>query len=353
VKVLVNLIGGQTHPNFIASIQLNPDKIVLLHTRDSERQAALLRDALRRHRENFSFALKEIEPFDIESIYASCKSVAQENPCCELLLNYTGGTKQMSIGAYTAFKEANAWLIYVDTQTGKLYKNRGEEKSEESLNVPASDIETLLSLRGYEMDSSRNTNVEYIERRQGLTDFILNYVKNQTTPIAQLKNLLENRVLRDYAQKYQANLHSYWSDDNDRSNYFEDGKGGWLEEWVYCNLKNSGLFDDVKINVKVKGLSGTRAPVNEFDVLAAKNAVLYCFECKTGKYSPKDLIALNDKSERYAGRYGGKFFVCVSTDDQSTTEEISKLLNIHIYSIRTNRSAIAEFVQQHFLEASI
>jgi hypothetical protein len=120
---LIHLVSDQTMQNVLPILALNPQRVVQVMSRDSGRfQKAALNT---RHAVTQGGQLGFAAPQEWQEASVGAESPTIEETrrtVAELLgqnpgawLNYTGGTKNMSIGAWLAGREEKAHLLYCDT----------------------------------------------------------------------------------------------------------------------------------------------------------------------------------------------------------------------------------------------
>jgi hypothetical protein len=116
---LIQLISEQTVPNFLPILRLRPERLVHLTTPKTSARANHLVAAAR------AAGLKpDVEGIELsampgvnETLHAVRESLLQaRNTGGEAIVNFTGGTKLMSIGAFSAALRERAPSLYVDTQ---------------------------------------------------------------------------------------------------------------------------------------------------------------------------------------------------------------------------------------------
>ena len=119
MKTLIQLVGQQAMPNLLAAIAVRPDRIVHLWTRKTRAASEQLRDACKAAGLGARIRFVELsESPGIEETRAAVSRAAAEDPGC--VVNFTGGTKPMSIGAYAAAAEKGLPSLYVDTDSGEF-----------------------------------------------------------------------------------------------------------------------------------------------------------------------------------------------------------------------------------------
>lgn len=110
--VWICLAGEQPMPNVVPVLAFGADKVVYLHTdmpgsRNAARRCA---DFLRRR--GIRTALAEVDAYDVRAMARLVMEISLREGLENVLLNYTGGTKPMSLAAYGAMPEYVTRLYY-------------------------------------------------------------------------------------------------------------------------------------------------------------------------------------------------------------------------------------------------
>lgn len=348
---LITLVSGQLSPNFFSVRLLSPSRLVLVHTIDTSDEADLLAEVAQRKPEyGVSECMKaETAPFHPGKIRSAAQQLlarlTEEGVMpSEIVLNYTGGTKPMAIQFVEVFREAGAQLLYIDTQQETCWWTVGGELQEKPLTLKL-DIPELLALRQTEMpDQTDKTMIQGLEKLSGwLFDIKKQTVKGSPAAHSALLKWLKTAghtqgTLPKYGHERSKALESWIPDFSAGPDYalqlapvqksalqmqvrfgnqpFSYKKkefwlsyfvGGWFEFWVYQQLEQTGAYDDIRCNVRMKisaAAAGKQQQVkNEVDVLAVKNGTPVFVECKSGVVTQKSITNLKIMSDTYGGRY--------------------------------------------------
>ena len=154
MKVLVNLIGGQPAPNYLATQEIQPDKILNIYSEASGKIMQRLNDLLKI--ETINSPLK-VNAYDFNEIYDLLR-VFLKNNADEVVVNITGGTKIMSIAAFEAAKNFNLKAVYIDSENHLLYEFIKEKIEIKKLQKKIS-IRDYFSIHGF--SNVRENNVEH------------------------------------------------------------------------------------------------------------------------------------------------------------------------------------------------
>lgn len=161
--VLFLLIGANPLPNYVAVLLLaKPEATVyLLHTRDTAQFANWLERRLVKQRPGLSVILWQIDQADGQKI--ECQIAEITPPSGRVGLNYTGGTKPMSVHTYHVLRDRfpKGCFSYLNASSLKMFFLGQGGNPTRALAVGQAvklDFEALLSLHGYTLkDPPRQT----------------------------------------------------------------------------------------------------------------------------------------------------------------------------------------------------
>lgn len=115
VQQMFVLSGEQTAPNLLAARYLKPEKVYILHTDFEKSQLMAERLALRL--KEMQPELKQVASYDPGKVAHRVRTLLAG--CSDPVVNITGGTKPMSIGALQAAALMGCPALYVRSQGGK------------------------------------------------------------------------------------------------------------------------------------------------------------------------------------------------------------------------------------------
>lgn len=116
MKTLVCLISAQHIPNLLTVKAVKPDNLILLVTKGMKRNASWFLNALSAGGMDFTkkHDVIEIEKENsVDAVTSSLQHAYRTQPGDEWIINVTGGTKPMSIGAYGFAKEKGLKALYI------------------------------------------------------------------------------------------------------------------------------------------------------------------------------------------------------------------------------------------------
>lgn len=205
------------------------------------------------------------------------------------LVNVTGGTKIMSIGAYTFFSHKESEIFYLNIAKNSYRKIFPEVKRKENELDVKLNLKEYLTTYGIEI-----TNINDINHLVKQTTYTLQFYSffNRLSEFDQ-KIINDLRLWRNKKKKPVAvneieSLPTFL----DRAQFPLDESGvlskheidyitgGWFEEYVYTMIKEFLKLNDAEIGTSVCIL---RDKVdNELDIVFTHSHALYIIECKTG-----------------------------------------------------------------------
>jgi hypothetical protein len=281
-----------------------------------------------------------VDPFIFADTERVCQELIQDYQAKghEVIVNITGGTKPMSIGAYRAALAEKVRAIYVDTENEQVinfYPDGRYKPVDFNENVAQIDVQTYLFAHGKCIDDERTSRqaftVSDLETTRSLMAFkikrVAAFMDSLTSAVGYVAHEFKRRRYFDvflddisHDDELLKTLEAKGYITRPAQGYIriQKGKkwgylgGRWLEVYVYLALKDSGLFHDVRSGIQLQGVR------NDLDVVCVHNAKLAICECKAGDPGgQRTLNKLRTLKETVGGTFGRTFFV--------TTMEHSKL----------------------------
>ena len=361
---LIQLVSEQTMQNVLPALALRPARLVLLHTPRTAPQCQWIAAALRRAGGAFELrTVRLTEMPDIAETGAAVRTAIQsardagEDP----LVNITGGTKLMSIGAFAATLAPRCPSFYVDTEH-RRFLDAGQvpahsaladpwellQRAEQTLNVdvvcaahgiehvsagrdPAPFLPLAEHLRNHPADelachsALSRLNFRFHQALDVIArlDEPLPALPPAVARLAGTAGLLESRgAVLYFSTPHRAALERWTCGEawNDKAEFYAALQplqfaqaflsGGWWEVCVAHAARQSGRFRDLRWSAEV-GLPGDRI---EEDLLAVDGFNLAVFSCKRGGKGDRLNRAFEEfvaASRRLGGTFSSKFF-CVA-----------------------------------------
>lgn len=345
-KTLINIIGKYNHYSILAALNLNPEKIVFIRTKEDVESFENARACIS---QKFPLTIlieqvvNEHRPRDIAQIIEKYDSP-------DTYINLSGGSKLMSLLTLQASKNSKAMLIYIDNDNGKILLINEQLRELMPINIELT-VEDIVCSTGAEIVSYSTDIYEKKEFKELVAYMIANYnmwkpvkeilrnshimkqfilkplyielVTNELT-LPQLKDI--EKFLKMLAAKQLIVNYEYFYDHiaftfvDREAKSFVMTAGSWLEAFTYSCIKELK-----EVNNAISGMlfvwEEELQVHNELDVVASVDSHLVCISCKdTEKYDVEELNELEVYSEHLGGRKVTK--ILVSTERPERGEMI-------------------------------
>lgn len=297
MKILVNLIGGQPAPNFIAAKEICPDKILYICSKDSHNVMERLSKTL---------SIETVDPhitvnaYDFDEIYNKFLRFIETNSG-EIILNLTGGTKIMSLACYEAARMHKIKSIYVDSENHKLYNLGYDEIEFRPLSKKVS-ISDHFNMHGFiNIKQSRDLNFEN-ELKTKFDNFIdlgrkqVSMILKLTIEILKYKRANKAKWMKEDVRLKKGSSWFSWKNNTGiihyqigevihefqftNDDFIDYHNGKWFESLVKKKLKESRKYDEIQSNLEI--YSENNVLLNELDLVTMKDDKLTIIECKSG-----------------------------------------------------------------------
>ena len=360
-SALFQLVSEQTMPNVLAALALEPEHITLLHTPRTAPQASWINHALRLAGLQFEIDLRALSASpDVNETGTRVRTACEDALQAGLapVVNITGGTKLMSIGAFAATISRDWPSIYVDTDNRRILQVGHHappellrdgfaalSRAEAKLNV-----DVVAAAHGCEHVSSGEDPSPFVE----FAEFLRMHPAEELTchsafkgihtrgkpaellavldcPLPQLRPAVSDRALAAgllesrgeslfLACPTRATIERACQTGVDPADYFSATRplqfaqaffsGGWWEICVWHAARQSGAFRDLRWSVRF----GTETDHLEEDIVAISGLNLAVFSCKRGGAGERLNRAFEEfvaASNRLGGTFAAKYF-CVA-----------------------------------------
>lgn len=322
---MIALVSEQRMQNIIPAIQKDSgiDRVVLIASREAEdtksKFAKALNDTLEALNEKGVESVRAksfVDAYDIEATRRIVDNeLAEVADPSEAVVNFTGGTKCMSIGAYIAARDRKSRALYVDTANEKivLYQPDGEVALQEFELRGLLTVRIYLRANGQQIDEKRTkekalsaTALQVARSLAKIWPVCIDTLDTLGKSVSQSSALLPStgmdsqtlNVLKE--AKYIREVNGQWQV-RQAGNQFVSG--GWLEAMVRALLEDSKLFDDVQSMICLRGVE------NELDGLATRNGQLALIECKSGDLGGQTTLNKLQAIRSRCGLFARTFFV--------------------------------------------
>jgi hypothetical protein len=373
-KHLVLLVGSNPLPNAVASqLLVEAGGVVsLVHSQGTARIANNLKNWIeaRRGSENLQIYLKQVDESTPFSIYDGVKQILNKVNHSSVGLNYTGGTKVMSVHAYRAVqewaeeKEASSVFSYLDARTLKMMFEDSEMEMRPEQRIPVGlavqlTIDDLLALHGWQRKSLCRGS--FLPK----SAFVLAQVFADPNRINEWKEWI-CKELRSKAKRNDRR--EKWKSKSDlekvqiefpQSDYFSEFRqvirielgipeetdtvqlakatlkgeleqfcrwldGIWLEDYVFESVRS--LKQDLSINDSAQSVK-TKEPEFEIDVVAVRGYQLFVFSCSTDDEKGRLKLKLFEayvRARQLGGDEARVALVCLSDEPHNLEREMQR-----------------------------
>jgi hypothetical protein len=301
-------MGGNPISNYalIKYFRNEFDKFVLIHTTKTETISNNFEKLL-----NVEFVKINIKDKERDLNFIKDKVINQLknlNPSF-IHLNYTGGTKSMSIGTFLAIEELEVEKVYsdIDFASKKLFLASGEIIPKEGSvadNVEVT-IDEFALLNSLEIMGKQSKNSAFYDEK--FCNFLLDKCINSQEVFYEnlwdkdkqyLKKLNWRDSLKDISLNCELDLSN-----NQLKKLQKFIKGVWLEEYIFAQLlelKDELKISDIAWNVNIKN----RKNEFEVDIIVTKGYKVYLFSCTTD-YKKSMIKNKFFEAEKRATQIGG------------------------------------------------
>lgn len=326
-RMMIALLSEQRMQNIIPILQRGADygQLLLIRSTDADVPSSRFSQALQQTTE----ALKDVVDVSTVDPSVDAYEIARTHAIVSALLgggaavvNFTGGTKCMSIGAYVAASQTGVDAVYVDTANEELVWFLADGRVEKERFDLAGRLTVRIHLRanGKVVDEERTQRYSLDQPSISAARCVLDRWPSCLDGL----EAFGAAISRGQNRLPESGLESSLADTLQGAGLIRERTGGWeatkkgrpfltgrwLDALVYTYLKDSGDFDDVALDLGLKGIE------NELDVLAARGAQLALIECKSGDLGGQTTLNKLQAIRSGFGTFTRTFFVSSRTRDQ-------------------------------------
>jgi len=370
----VCLVSAQPIPNLIPlrMEELRPDRVILLVSPDMQIQA----DRLEKVIKGWGIKIERVPvvPYNLDAARETCMTILAENKDSDIILNATGGTKIMAFAAFEVFREQEKKIIYVDTQDNRIDVLSPERKKIEfkgvmkvSQYLAAYGQNIIYETHEEDIPTSHWSAIEAILKDAEKLEKGIGILNRYAAPLRNARTFpleinIENEDLENKQFQEIVSILSTYSLLSLREmrikfpslSSVEFSSGGWLEEYIFRIVKSLNPTD-LRMNVEVKWARPAESK-NEYDILFTISNRLYIIECKTKRFSGKDvnhfgedsIYKLDSLRDAAGGLYGKGMLVSYRrlTEDQKRRLKANRLEFCEGPNIKLLKERIIEWIQR-------
>ncbi len=301
------LVSKQALANLLPVLDgsFRPKRAVLFVTADMKNAAKNLADVFKRYQVSVSMC-DIADPYDIKAIRDVVFEQAFQLRDNNIVLNMTGGTKTMAIGAQEAFASAGFPYFYLNHENDELQiihtekvANSNQMEVDRQVLSTKLTLETCLNAQGFAVESKDELNVNDVQR--DLMDFLVSFSATNSASVKAL-NYITSKLERE--KSLSCNWLNSLGKSPDGGALFKEildkfekagyltytrdtltftsadarafANGLWFEHYVASKIPDAKVTDKT-LNLVVRS-GGVK---NELDVAVIARNRLHIIECKT------------------------------------------------------------------------
>lgn len=308
----VCIVSDQPIPNYIPVLDkdFRPQEVILLTTEKMQQngKAAALAKTMKERCGAKVHTIAIAGEYDMQEMEDKVLTQLLERgeDKEQIALNLTGGTKLMAIAAYTTFRDAGYPTFYFTATSNEVLLLEKNERI--TLQPQQIRLEDYLQLHGYPVSSANNIARSVPPGRQKIgetlaiaperfADALTVLNGDISAAIENNSNTLDILLRKPTVKNLDGLLHLFEKEnlltrsgnrirftDKDARTYIN---GGWLEEYVFNEIKKIAGIQDIALNVEIQNAQKGITQNNELDIAFLHHNALYVLECKTKNYNNK------------------------------------------------------------------
>lgn len=344
-STLVLLVGSNPLPNYLAACALQPGRVALVYTNETE-------DAKDRLRQELARSLGNAVTFDELFVQdATCATTVRRalDPLLSsdgdrVLLNYTGGTKVMAAHARLAFarRERPQDASYLDEgdarREARLRFDDGNWKSLSEYEHVSLNLETVLALHGitHKPREASAPAPTTDDAREILCKVLADPPLAATLYCERQRLQALDKPMNALSEPFRVDRHGLTlslasfptreqieqlSSTNEKKSWFRQWYafigGEWLEEWLGAQIRSLNLNPAPEITVGVNAFRGQKRAQLEIDVAVVRGHRSYFVSCtiEASKHICKSkLFEVAVRSRQLGGDLARAALVCLADD---------------------------------------
>lgn len=343
VEHLILLVGGNPLPNAVAGKLLiaSGGTITLIHSEDTFEVARRLEEWLKAQQVAGAVRLIEVSESSPASIVQGVQKELEAVNAKSVGLNYTGGTKVMSVHAYRAIeqwaqgKSIKTVFSYLDARTLEMVFDPPHAGSSEQREYVGRALQLslrdLLELHGWKLKSFQKTALlpksaralcRIFARDEKMAKAWKQWIANANDP--------DVKDIPPEFDELKQELNSEIKQSGKPKDWMGWLKGKWLENFVLdslVNLSQSLYLQECAQNIEITGVSF------EVDVIALRGYQLFAFSCSTDTRKDQLKLKLFEayvRARQLGGDEARVALVCCSDDPEGLEDEMRRDVDPHI-----------------------
>lgn len=339
---MIALVSDQRMQNVIPAMQKGAkyEQLVLVMSKDRrtgkplahyQRSAEDLKAVLAPVVSAVTISDRFVDPFNIEHVRETVAGLVSDLAITgPTVVNISGGTKPMAIGALQAAQSLEVRGLYTDTENGEILWLSPDGSIDTDL-IDVHHLGVSAYIRAYGETVASASKVTDLAQEQVtwatligdnhrvLFDNVINRVNRQVREARQdgahfpiRCTVASSKRSREIIQELENEGLWRWHAASEevevvdrRSAVFLNGI--WVEVYVAVKMEANDAFDDVFLNVTLSGVDG------EIDVAAVSNGKLVLIECKSNLTTSEHLGKLDSFRRRLGGPFAKAYYARASS----------------------------------------
>lgn len=349
IKTLVELFCPDTLKNVIAALAFRPERLVMLVDTDAQ-HGEIYRNTIRTLRARLPelvISYFEADCSDPDAIAQALDTLYAKYP--EGVFDFTGGGELLLLSAFAFARRQNAPMVHIDLPRKRLMSLNRCDDLERSFLMPELTLQDHLNMNGAFFEGVGHVLMEDAQE-PAVRKFCQLVMRNQTrwrkqcnyfqAAAAGLETLTvdapatfvaanRSRVTCDVdflfqlqeigflqgVERQNGRIRFTFAADNYKT-YLTD-VGVWLELYTYLMLRDTGLFKEIYMSVRVgwgdEADEHKGTAYNELDVVACNGLETVFISCKTSTPEPGDFNEIQVYAKKFGGSFG-KACLCTSNE---------------------------------------
>lgn len=349
IGTLVELFCQETLKNVITALAFRPERLVMLVDTGAQYSDAYENTirTLRARIPELMISYFEADCNDPDCIAEALDALYAKYP--DGVFDFTGGRELLLLGAFAFARRHDAPMVHIDLPRKRLMNLNRCEELEGGFTMPELTLADHLNMNGAFFDGVGHVLMEK-EQEPAVRAFCQQVMRNQTrwrkqcnyfqAAASGLEGLHvdapvtfvaanRSRVTCDVDYLYQLqdigflqnvqrqNGRVQFDFVNETFRSYLTDVGVWLELYTYLLLRDTGLFKEIYMSVKVgwgdqaDEYKGTA--YNELDVVACNGLETIFISCKTSTPEPGDFNEIQVYAKKFGGSFG-KAVLCTSNE---------------------------------------
>ena len=305
-RILVSIVSQQTVPNVLFIKEMKEiDKYLFITTEkmeDDHKRETIINACKDSVKNNSSYIIaKEDSIIDLQDKlkdYTDAETADDD----VFIVNLTGGTKLMSIGAFDFFRKKESQIFYLPLGTNMYRKISPDVKHREFELHCRLNLDDYLKANGIivlRKGSGLDFDIEVTKKMFAL--FESGSIQNHILALRVLKEKTKNnpKWYKKHRKKSVSDFRGLgelldalnWDIDEVEKREIQYLRGTWFEEYIYYFCKRNFPSDMIGLNYE---LDIGQHVNNEFDILFMHENCLYIIEAKTNLRGANNVNKIND-----------------------------------------------------------